>query len=41
MLREAAGGKPQLILIGTGSELQLAFAAAEQLEADGIPSRVV
>ena len=41
VLREAAGGKPQLILIGTGSELQLAFAAAEQLEADGIPSRVV
>ena len=41
VLREASGGKPQLILIGTGSELQLAFAAAEQLEADGIPSRVV
>ena len=41
MLREASGGSPQLILIGTGSELQLAFAAAEQLEADGIPTRVV
>ena len=41
VLREASGGSPQLILIATGSELQLAFAAAEQLEADGIPSRVV
>ena len=41
VLREAAGGAPQLILIGTGSELQLCFAAAEALEADGIPTRVV
>ena len=41
VLREASGGVPQLILIGTGSELQLAFAAAEALEADGIPTRVV
>jgi transketolase len=41
VLREAAGGSPQLILIGTGSELQLAFAAAEALEEDGIPTRVV
>ena len=43
VLREAAGGATatELILIGTGSELQLAFAAAETLEADGIPTRVV
>jgi transketolase len=41
VLREASGGAPQLILIGTGSELQLAFAAAETLEGDGIPTRVV
>jgi transketolase len=41
ILREAAGGTPQLILIGTGSELQLAFAAAETLDGEGIPSRVV
>ena len=41
VLREAAGGSPRLILIGTGSELQLAFAAAEALEEDGIPTRVV
>jgi transketolase len=30
-----------LILMGTGSELQLAMAAAETLERDGIPTRVV
>jgi transketolase len=41
VLREAAGGEPGLILVATGSELQLAFAAAEALEADGIPTRVV
>lgn len=41
VLREAKGGKPEIILIGTGSELQLAFAAAEALEADGTPARVV
>jgi transketolase len=38
---EAAGGKPALILIATGSELQLAMGAAETLEGDGIPTRVV
>ncbi len=41
VLREASGGTPSIILIGTGSELQLAFAAAEAIEADGIPARVV
>jgi transketolase len=41
VLREASGGTPELIMIGTGSELQLAFAAAEALEAEGIASRVV
>ena len=41
VLREASGGTPQLITIGTGSELQLAFAAAEALESEGIPTRVV
>ncbi len=41
VLREAAGGTPQLILIATGSELQLAFNAAETLDAEGIPTRVV
>jgi transketolase len=42
VLREASGSAgPSLILIGTGSELQLAFAAADALEANGIPTRVV
>jgi transketolase len=41
VLREASDGKPQLIVIGTGSELQLAFAAAEALDGEGIPTRVV
>jgi transketolase len=38
---EADGGAPAIILIGTGSELQLAMAAAEALEAEGTPARVV
>jgi transketolase len=41
ILREASGGSPALIMIGTGSELQLCVAAADALEADGIPTRVV
>ena len=43
VLREASGGPESVkaILIGTGSELQLAFGAAEALEKDGIPARVV
>jgi len=41
VLREASGGAPELILIGTGSELHLCFQAAENLEADGVPTRVV
>ena len=45
VLRRASGetdGKaPDVILIATGSELQLAFAAAEALERDSIGARVV
>ena len=41
VLREASGGAPALILIGTGSEVQLCVAAAERLEAEGIATRVV
>ncbi len=41
VLREAVGGRPDLILIATGSELQLCMAAAAAIEADGIPTRVV
>ncbi|WP_436736373.1 transketolase [Streptomyces sp. BBFR102] len=41
VLAEAEGGEPQVILIGTGSEVQLAVAAREQLQAAGVPTRVV
>ncbi|MEV4505384.1 transketolase-like TK C-terminal-containing protein, partial [Streptomyces klenkii] len=41
VLFEAEGGRPQVILIGTGSEVQLAVEAREQLQAEGIPTRVV
>src|SRR6185369_12983662 len=34
-------GEPEVILIGTGSELQFAVAAHEQLTQEGIRSRVV
>ena len=35
------GNQPEIILIGTGSELQLAFKAGEALAADGVAARVV
>jgi transketolase len=41
VLAEASSGQPRLILIATGSELQLAVAARETLEAEGTPTRVV
>ena len=41
VLAEASGGTPEVILLGTGSEVQIAVAAREQLEADGVPTRVV
>jgi len=41
VLAEASGGAPQLILIATGSEVQLAVAAREKLEQSGVPTRVV
>ncbi|MFJ4680006.1 MULTISPECIES: transketolase [unclassified Kitasatospora] len=41
VLAEAAGGVPKVILIGTGSEVQIAVAAREVLEAEGVPTRVV
>jgi transketolase len=41
VLAEASGGTPEVILIGTGSEVQIAVAARETLESDGIPTRVV
>jgi transketolase len=41
VLAEASAGEPQVVLIGTGSELQLAVEAREALEADGVATRVV
>jgi transketolase len=41
VLFEADGGTPQVVLIGTGSEVQLAVEAREQLQAEGIATRVV
>ncbi len=41
VLREASSGEPQLILIATGSELQIAVEAAGVMEGEGVPTRVV
>ena len=41
VLRDAAGGDPDLILIGTGSEVHVAMDAVEALEAEGRRVRVV
>jgi transketolase len=40
-LLDVDGGSPDVILVGTGSEVQIAVAAREQLAADGIRARVV
>jgi transketolase len=39
--QEAGGGEPRVVLVATGSEVSLALAAREILEADGVPTRVV
>jgi transketolase len=41
VLAEASDGKPRVILIATGSEVALAVAARQILEAGGLPTRVV
>jgi transketolase len=41
VFREASGGTPRMILIGSGSELHLALEARDVLEAEGVPTRVV
>jgi transketolase len=41
VLADAPGGKPEVILIATGSEVSLAVQAHEALLADGVRSRVV
>ncbi|MDV6297669.1 MULTISPECIES: transketolase [Dietzia] len=41
VLAEASTGTPEVILMGTGSEVQLAVQAREVLEAEGVATRVV
>jgi transketolase len=41
VLADAAAGKPEVILIGTGSEVSLCVEAYEKLKAEGIQARVV
>ncbi|MFC8069386.1 transketolase [Streptomyces sp. NPDC057293] len=41
VLAEASTGTPDVVLIATGSEVRLAVAAREALEAEGTPTRVV
>ncbi|MDU0257480.1 transketolase [Streptomyces sp. PU10] len=41
VLADAASGTPDVVLIATGSEVQLAMAAREALEAEGTATRVV
>jgi transketolase len=41
VLFEASTGTPEVILVATGSEVHVAVEAREQLEADGVPTRVV
>ncbi|WP_313539344.1 transketolase [Sphingomonas sp.] len=41
VLADAEGGDPQVILIGTGSELPMVVEAHERLTAEGVRSRVV
>jgi transketolase len=41
VLREASTDEPRLVIIATGSEVQIAVEARDVLEADGVPTRVV
>ncbi|WP_236554477.1 transketolase [Nocardioides sp. AX2bis] len=41
VLRDVEGGAPDVVLIGTGSEVQLAVEASDLLAADGVRARVV
>ncbi|MCE5189572.1 MAG: transketolase [Eubacteriales bacterium] len=41
ILKDAKNGKPDVILMASGSEVELIYKAAEQLEAEGISSRLV
>ncbi len=41
VIAEAEGGTPELLLMATGSEVHVALAARQVLQAEGIPTRVV
>jgi transketolase len=41
ILADSPGGQPDVLLIGTGSEVALCIEAYEQLKADGVKARVV
>jgi transketolase len=41
IMADADGGKPEVILMGTGSEVQLCVGAYEKLTAEGVKARVV
>jgi transketolase len=41
ILEDASDGQPRVLLLATGSEVQIALAARELLEAEGTPTRVV
>jgi transketolase len=41
VLADAQQGRPELLLIGTGSEVSLCLQVYEELKAEGIPARVV
>ncbi|MGR3362195.1 MAG: transketolase [Paracoccus sp. (in: a-proteobacteria)] len=41
VLREASGGKPAVVLMASGSEVEIAATARDTLEAEGTPARVV
>jgi transketolase len=41
VLADAPGGKPDVLLLASGSEVSLCLGAAEQLKAEGIKARVV
>jgi transketolase len=41
VLAEAGNGRPEVLLLATGSEVALSLTAREQLQADGIQARVV
>lgn len=41
VLKDAEGGKPDVILMASGSEVELIYHAAEKLEAEGVKTRLV